>query len=308
MGQPRQVQTGLVSIIFSFRNEEEVIPEMVRQITDAMRDIAQPHELVFVNDASTDRSLEVLLKLRESHPKIRIVNMSRRFGPSEGVLAGLENCSGEAAIYMDVDLQDPPSVCKLLIEKWRAGADVVHTVRRRRLGETRTKLALTHLAYRFISFGSEIQLLDNAGDFKLISRRVIDEILKLPECDPYLRGLVTWVGFKQAVVEYERQPRAAGVSKFPLWQRGPWKMFVTGLTSHSFLPIYVVFAFSLLGIFAGPFVLLAVALEALPPMAVLYYVMWLMLMFSQSAVGVYAIRAYKDSRRRPRWIISNVIG
>ena len=161
--------------------------------------------------------------------------MSRRFGVSECARAGMSAASGDAIIIMDADLQDPPEVIPQLIEKWRAGADVVHTVRTHRRGESAAKMMLTRLAYRIIHMGSSIELPVDAGDFKLLSRAALNHLLALQESDPYLRGLVVWIGFQQAFVPYEREARHAGRTHFPFFSRNPWKTFAIGLTSFSFM-------------------------------------------------------------------------
>ena len=193
------------------------------------------------------RRCRCLLAERQRNPRVTIVNMSRRFGVAEGVLAGMATSRGDAVVYMDADLQDPPEVIPRLIDRWRQGADVVHTVRTQRHGENALKMAATRLAYRLIQFGSSIELPVDAGDFKLLSRPAVDHLLRLRESDPYLRGLVVWLGFNQVCVPYERDSRHAGRTHFPFFSRNPWKTFTTGLTSFSFMPIYVCFALAAVG-------------------------------------------------------------
>ena len=164
--------------------------------------------------------------------------MSRRFGVAECVIAGMRHARGDAVVTMDTDLQDPPELLPQLVQKWRDGADVVYTVRSARAGEPRHKVVLTRWAYRMIGAIANVKLPVEAGDFKLLSRRVADELVKLEEKDPYLRGLVAWVGFKQVPVYYERQPRQAGATHFPLFRsKGPFVTLVTGLTSFSMIPL-----------------------------------------------------------------------
>src|SRR5439155_14124755 len=156
----------------------------------------------------------------------------------EGVLAGMAAAIGDAVVYMDADLQDPPEVIPALLAKWRGGAAVVHTLRTRRRGESPLKMWATRIAYRVIQYGSAIELPVDAGDFKLLSREAVDHLLRLRESDPYMRGLVVWLGFNQAFVPYERDPRHAGRTHFPFFSKNPWKTFVLGVTSFSFLPLY----------------------------------------------------------------------
>jgi len=204
---------------------------------------------------------------------------------------------------MDADLQDPPEVIPRLIDRWRQGADVVHTVRTERRGENALKMAATRLAYRLIQFGSSIELPVDAGDFKLLSRSAVDHLLRLRESDPYLRGLVVWLGFNQVCVPYERDSRHAGRTHFPFFSRNPWKTFTTGLTSFSFMPIYVCVALAASGLAVA--LLLALAGSTFVAALTCF---WATTIGAIAVVGTYLIRVYKDVRGRPPYIIESVIG
>ena len=197
----------LVSVVLSFRNEADNIPTLVARLDGMFAMQPVQYELIFVNDDSTDQSLPILLGEREKNPRVKIVNMSRRFGVAEGVLAGMTASRGDAVIYMDSDLQDPPEMIPAMLERWRQGAEVVHTVRTERRGESPLKMWATRLAYRVIQSGSAIELPVDAGDFKLLSRAAINQLLQVRESDPYLRGLVVWLGFTQVFVPYQRDAR-----------------------------------------------------------------------------------------------------
>ena len=293
----------LVSVVFSFRNEADNIPTLIGRLEAMFAGQNVEYEIVFVNDASTDASLSLLTAARQRNPRIIIVNLSRRFGVAEGVIAGMATSHGDAVVYMDADLQDPPEVIPALIDRWRQGADVVHTVRTRRHGENALKMAATRLAYRLIQLGSSIELPVDAGDFKLLSRPAVDHLLRLRESDPYLRGLVVWLGFNQVCIPYERDSRHAGRTHFPFFSRNPWKTFTMGLTSFSFMPIYVCFALAAAGLVAT-FVFFAVGLRM---MAVLTF-FWATTIGAIAVTGTYLIRVYKDVRGRPPYIIDSVIG
>lgn len=304
-----------VSVVFSFRNEEENLPELILRTCSVLAKEPEDYELVFVNDASTDRSLALLLQAREQNARVKIVNLSRRFGPSEGVLAGLSMATGDAAIYMDSDLQDPPEVIPRLLEKWRGGAEVVHTVRANRLGETAFKVWLTKLAYRVIRCLADTELPVEAGDFKLLSRRAAGHLVALGESDPYIRGLAVWIGFRQETVVYERTARTKGTSKFPLLSRNPLKAFVGAITSFSFAPVYGIAALALAGVggavllaLAGAGAWLAGAAARWPLVLALATFFWATLMGAVAVVGVYLVRTYKDARGRPRYIVDSVAG
>jgi glycosyltransferase involved in cell wall biosynthesis len=253
---------------------------------------------------------------RSGNPRVRVINMSRRFGVSECARAGMAAASGDAVVIMDADLQDPPEVIAQLIDKWRAGADVVHTVRTRRHGESPLKMVLTRLAYRIIHMGSSIELPVDAGDFKLLSRAALNHVLAFNESDPYLRGLVVWIGFQQAFVPYERDARHAGTTHFPFFSRNPWKTFAMGLTSFSFMPIFAVIGLAAFaaavaaGLVAGAAVLVLKNghLSATYLLATIAALCWATTLIAISAVGIYVIRIYKDIRHRPQYIIESTIG
>ena len=307
----------LLSVVLSFRNEAEVIPELIDRLDAAITSAGLDYELVFVNDASTDASLALLEKHRASNPRVKIVNMSRRFGVAPCVIAGMRHARGDAVVYMDADLQDPPELIPTLWAKWREGADVAYTVRTDRQGESRVKLALTRAAYRAIQRASSIALPVEAGDFKLLSRRVVDELLRLGEQDLYMRGLVTWVGFRQVAVPYERQARGAGDTHFPLLRSwGPASSFVAGVTSFSHAPLIV---FLLLGLAGGALATLALVallvrgLVATPASAIAWLVafgtlLWSTLALGIGVVGLYLARIHREVLGRPRYIVESAIG
>jgi glycosyltransferase involved in cell wall biosynthesis len=293
----------LVSVVLSFRNEAENIPTLVSRLAAMFGTQDADYELVFVNDDSTDGSLASLLQERERNPRVTIVNMSRRFGVAEGVLAGMAESRGDAVIYMDADLQDPPEIIPALLDKWRGGADVVHTVRTHRRGEHPLKMMATRWAYRVIQLGSAIELPVDAGDFKLLSRMAVDRLLQVRESDPYLRGLVVWLGFTQVFVPYERDARHAGRTHFPFFSKNPWKTFVIGMTSFSFLPIYCCFALAAVGLGWSFFLLILSG----PFFAALTF-FWATTMAAIGGLGIYLIRIYKDVRGRPQFIVKSTIG
>lgn len=293
----------LISVVLSFRNEAENIPTLIARLDKALASQPVSYELIFVNDDSTDRSLEILLNEREKNPNVKIINMSRRFGVAEGVLAGMTAAQGDAVVYMDADLQDPPEIIPALLDRWRQGADVVHTVRTHRRGESPLKMWATKMAYRVIQSGSAIELPVDAGDFKLLSRPAVDQLLHVRESDPYLRGLVVWLGFNQVFVPYEREARHAGRTHFPFFSKNPWKTFAVGMTSFSFLPIYACFALAAIGLAWSFFLLILSG----PLLAALTF-FWATTLASIGGLGIYLIRIYKDVRGRPQFIVKSTVG
>jgi glycosyltransferase involved in cell wall biosynthesis len=305
----------LLSFVFSFRNEEKNIPELVRQVTAAIAGIADlRHEMIFVNDDSTDGSLKVLNELRRQHP-ITIINMSRRFGVTPCVLAGFAQSKGEAVIYMDTDLQDPPELIPQMLEKFRAGAEVVHTTRTHRDGESAMKMWITKRAYRVINALSDIDLPENTGDYKLLSRKVVEQILSLSESDPYLRGLSVWVGYRQDFIYYRRRPRFEGETHMPLFGKGPIREFIRGLTAFSAMPLYFSLLFGMATVFVS-FLLIVYAivtkimgLAAPGTSGVLIAVALFsgIVLITNGVIGLYVARIYNEVKRRPRYIVKEII-
>jgi dolichol-phosphate mannosyltransferase len=317
MNKVQNFDVSLVSVVFSFRNEEEVIDELIARLRKTFETAKLNFELIFVNDRSNDGSLELLSSYARIDNRIKIVNMSRRFGVSPCVLAGFEVSSGDVVVYLDTDLQDPPELIPTLVEKYKSEkADVVYTTRLSRDGENAFKMALTKVAYRVIGLFSSIEVPVDSGDFKLLSRRVVREILKMPEAELYLRGLVTWVGFKQVPVFYNREKRFAGEAKFSLFgSTGPSKMFVLGLISFSTGPLY-------LSLLAGFFVsglsflyLIAVILMKiigwnLPGWSTIMAAILLLggtQLIMIGIVGLYLGNIHYEVKRRPRYIVDSTV-
>jgi dolichol-phosphate mannosyltransferase len=302
--------------VFSFRNERQNLPTLIARLDAMFARTDVDYELLFVNDASDDGSLDALVEARSRNPRVKVINMSRRFGVSECARAGMSASNGDATIIMDADLQDPPEVIPQLLDKWRAGADVVHTVRTRRHGESALKMMMTRLAYRIIHLGSSIELPVDAGDFKLLSRPALDHLLALTESDPYIRGLVVWIGFQQAFVPYERDARHAGTTHFPFFSRNPWKTFAMGLTSFSFMPIFAVTALALGASAVTVLLVLYILLRQMISadvsttlvLVAVGAVFWTTILAALAAVGIYVIRIYKDIRNRPQYIVASTLG
>lgn len=309
----------LLSVVFSFRNESANLPELLTRLEKVLNPLEKwDYELIFVNDDSSDDSEAILLERQKENHRVKIINMSRRFGLAPCVLAGFEASSGDAVIYMDSDLQDPPALIPELLAKFEDGADVVHTVRTKRHGESPTKMLVTKLAYRIINFFSNIELYENAGDFKLLSRRAINAVLQLPEYDPFMRGLSTWVGFKQECVYYERDAKLNGSTQFPLFRSlNPGKEFLRGITSFSSLPLYFalfmgmavsVFAFCYLIYIIISRVFFGMHLPGWPAMMTTTLFLGGVILFTIGILGIYIGKIYENIQGRPKYIIAEKKG
>lgn len=305
----------LLSVVFSFRNEEDNLERLVHRVAEAVQDIPDVrYELIFVNDDSTDRSLSILVDLQGAFP-ITIVNMSRRFGVTPCVLAGFAQSRGDAVVYMDADLQDPPEIIPEMLKAFSAGAEVVHTMRAHREGEGPIKMWLTRRAYRLINRFSDIHLPENTGDFKLLSRKVVNEVLRLKEYDPYMRGLSVWVGYRQDFVYYRREPRWKGQTKFPLLSKGPISEFTRGLTAFSAAPLYLALFFgALTSLLALGLILYAIVTKvtgsAVPGVSgVLIAVAFFsgIILITNGVLGIYVARIYYEVKGRPQYIVKEVL-
>jgi len=304
----------LLSIVFSFRNEEGNIEPLVKRISTTMEKIENwKYELIFVNDDSTDKSEQILLDLQKSYP-IKLINMSRNFGIDPCVLAGFRNSSGDAIIYLHTDQQDPPELIPDLIKKHEEGNEIVHTVRTKRKGEGKFRMFLTKIAYSIINTLSDINLPVQAGDYKLISKKALYEILKQKEFRPYVRGLSVWVGFKQDFIFYEREARGKGESKMPLLSAGPITDFINGVTSYSLKPLYLGIVFGFVSMIIS-FLLIIYALYlkfnslAIPgSTSIIITVSFFsgILLFTLGIIGIYLARIFEQTKGREQYVIKEI--
>jgi len=242
-GAPESVdveRVGVVrlSIAVPVFNEEEAIPLFIPAVRDALRTHPEVHlEFVFVNDGSTDGTLEALLKLRSANPDMAIIDLSRNFGKEAALTAALDNCYGDIVVPMDVDLQDPPSLLPAMIDHWRNGYDVVLARRMSRKTDPILKRWSAAAFYRMHNLVSEPVIVKNVGDFRLMDKAVVDALKLLPESRRFMKGLFAWVGFRSFVIGYERPARSAGTTKFNGWRL--WNLALEGVTSFTTAPLRV---------------------------------------------------------------------
>lgn len=304
-----------ISIVAPVFNEEAVIDEFYRRLSGVLKEARLEAEILFVNDGSSDTSLEKCLALRSQDSRVKILNFSRNFGHQIAVKAGIDHAAGEAVIIMDTDLQDPPEVIPELLAKHREGYDVVYAIRASRAGETFFKKCTAHLYYRLIRQITRMDLPLDAGDFRLISRQVADTIRGIREKNPYLRGLISWVGFRQIGIPVDRQARYAGETKY-----SSKKMFAlawNGITHFSFFPLQIS---TFIGFLASAICLVWIA-QALYVSLVLHIAIpgWTSLMvavlflggvqlITLGIIGSYLARNYDESRSRPLYILKDKKG
>lgn len=225
----------LLSIVCPAFNEAQNVPALRESVDRVMRAVEQPYELVLVNDGSTDNTLHALWALRAEFPNTTIVDLSRNFGKEIAMTAGLDHARGDAAVILDADLQHPPEVIPQLLEGWREGYDVVYGIRRSRENEGWLRRSTAHAFYRVMSRFGRVSIPENAGDFRLLSRKAIDAVRTLREHHRFMKGVFAWVGFPTKGVPFDVAPRAAGTSSFNLWRL--WNFSIEGLTSHTLAPL-----------------------------------------------------------------------
>jgi len=302
----------LISVVVPCYNEEEVLGQTHRRLVAALSKLeGVDYEIVYVDDGSADRTPEVMRELQTADSRARVVRLARNFGHQLAVTAGLEHAEGAAVVVIDADLQDPPEVIPEMLRLWRAGFQVVYGVRAGREGETRFKLWTAKLFYRLMNRLSKVKIPLDAGDFRLLDRRVVDVLLSMPERDRFIRGMVSWIGFDQAAVMYERDARLAGRSKYPLTKM--LRFAADGVLSFSFAPLRLAVW---LGFFAL-FVALGGIVYAV--IARLYTENWVrgwaslftavlfiggVQLVTLGIIGEYIGRIYAEVKRRPLYVVS----
>ena len=306
-----------ISIIAPVYNEEEVLPELYRRVAAVMDGMKESWELVLVNDGSRDRSAAIIAELHNQDERVKGISFSRNFGFQIAVTAGLDHVSGDAIILTDADLQDPPEVFPEMIAKWREGYDVVYGVRTEREGETWFKKFTAVVFYRLIDRITGIGIPLDTGDFRLMDRRVVEAIRRMPERNRFLRGMVPWVGYRQTGVPYRRHARYAGTSKFgSVRQMLPFAL--NAITSFSYFPLqlatYLGFAMagiSALAILIVIFLRLITAHAELTGQATtLVAVLFLggVQLISLGIIGEYLGRIYDEVKGRPLYLIDKAWG
>jgi len=304
----------LLSIVFSFRNEEGNIKPLVKRISDTMKNVQSwNYEIIFVNDDSTDNSEKILIDLQKNNP-LKIINMSRNFGIYPCILAGFKNCSGDAIIYLHADQQDPPELIPELIKKYEDGNEIVHTVRTKRKGEGKFRMFVTKIAYKTIHMLSDINLPIQAGDYKLISKKALDIILSQKEFRPYVRGLSVWVGFKQDFVYYEREARGEGKSKVPLLSSIAINDYILGITSYSLKPLYLGIIFGFISILICILLIIyslylkfnGLAIPGSTSIVISISFFSGMLLFTLGIIGIYLARIFEQTKGRDQYIIKEI--
>lgn len=305
-----------LSVVVPVYKEAENIPEYLRVVLPIVRSITEKYEVIFSMDPSPDTTEEVILAARTQDPRIKLLKFSRRFGQPMATLAGMQYSSGDAVIVMDVDLQDPPELIREMVARWKEGFDIVYAQRRARKGETLVKRMIAYWGYRLINQIAEVEIPPNTGDFRLLSRRTVKEVLKLKECHGFLRGMVALVGFKQTAVLFDRPARFAGKGNYNRFL-GSIRIGMNGvvcfstylLTVSTTLGFVTAFLSFLIGIIyfimklrGAPFPI------GNPTIVILVLFMGGIQLMSAGILGEYIGRIYDEVKGRPRFILDKTFG
>lgn len=304
-----------VSVVIPVLDERDGLPELARRLGAVMDALESTWEVVLVDDGSTDGSFEVMIKLQAADDRFRAVRLSRNFGHQIAISAGLEHSRGRAVIIMDADLQDPPEVIPSLLEKWNEGFEVVYAVRSERDGESRTKLTTARWFYRLMGRMGEISIPVDAGDFRLVDRRAVDAVTAMPEHRRYLRGLFAWVGFDQTGVQYVREARQTGETKFSM--RKMLAFAADGIVSFSTAPLrvaltlgFLVAGLSFLGAVLGGVAKIA-DVFVVPGWASLVAVIGFLggvQLMVLGVMGEYIARIHDEVKARPLYLVRDRVG
>jgi glycosyltransferase involved in cell wall biosynthesis len=318
VAEPANVNSAsaaVFSVVVPLYNEEDVIGRFHARLAPVMAGLGGRWEVIYVNDGSRDGSLSVLEDLRARHAEVSVVSLSRNFGKEAAMTAGFDHARGEATIVIDIDLQDPPEVIPELVAQWHEGFDVVYAQRRERSGETWLKRATAAAFYRFMQhIGGPVRLPPNTGDFRLLSRRALDALLRLRERHRFMKGLFAWIGFPSRAVLYDRAPRAAGETKWNYWKL--WNLSLEGITSFTVVPLKAATYLGLLTasaavLFGGQIVVKTLIFGNPVPgypslMAVVLFLGGVQLM-TLGIMGEYLARVFNEAKSRPLYIVERYL-
>lgn len=300
-----------VDIIVPVFNEQDVIPLFQERITSSMQNCDVDWRVIFVDDGSNDGSLDVIKNANESNSKFGFLSLSRNFGKEYAVTAGLDHASADAVVVIDVDLQDPPELIPDMVAEWHAGYDVVYATRKVRHGESLAKKTTANLFYRTINSMSKIDIPKDTGDFRLMSRRAYQAVNKLRERNRFMKGLFAWVGYKQKQLYFEREPRAAGETK---WNYSKlWRFALDGITSFSYLPLrFATWIGMSVAIFSFIYGLTIIAktlifgsdVPGYPSLMVVILFLGGIQLTALGIIGEYLGRMFNESKQRPLYLVA----
>jgi len=304
-----------LSIIIPFYNEEKNLDYLFERITSVLDQLEMTYEIICINDGSKDNTLFNLIQYHKQNSAIKIINFSRNFGKEIALTAGLDHAQGKAIIPIDADLQDPPELIGELVTKWREGFDVVYATRRSRSGESWFKKFSADTFYQIIGKMSQIEIPANTGDFRLMDRQVVEAIKQMPERTRFMKGLFSWVGFKQTSIFFDREPRYQGKTKWNYWKL--WNFALDGILSFTLIPLkiwsYLGLVISLVSLVYASFLVIRTLIFGIdvPGYASLMVAILFLggvQLISLGVMGEYLGRVYEEVKARPLYLIRDLYG
>ncbi len=304
-----------ISCVIPAFNEAASLAVLIPQILGILTALSQQVEIIVIDDGSSDDTLTVMQGLCAVHTQVLCLQLSRNFGKESALMAGIDAALGDVVVLMDGDGQHPPSLLPLMLSCWQDGAEVVYAVRQTRHDQSELQIQLTALFYKLVNLGNRVKIPVNAGDYRLMDRKVIDAIKRLPERNRFMKGLYAWVGFKSAAIDYEPLPRATGKSNFGLW--GAFSLALTGMLAFSIAPLRaltftgLVLALVALGYglwVVGEFFILGIAVPGYATIVVGMMFFSGIQLLSIGVLSEYVGRIYEEVKRRPNYLISQQMG
>jgi glycosyltransferase involved in cell wall biosynthesis len=312
---PMRKTVTLVSVVVPIFNEEDGLDYLFDRLLTVFKQADLAYEIICVNDGSRDCSLKKLIDFHHQNPAIKVVNLSRNFGKEVALTAGIDFATGDVVIPIDADLQDPPELILEMIEQWQAGFDVVYATRRSRQGESFAKKLTASAFYQTIGRMTKIKIPPNTGDFRLMDRQVVEALKQLPERTRFMKGLFTWVGFRQTAIVFDREPRHQGISKWNYWKL--WNFALDGIFSFSFIPLQI---WSYLGLLVSTIsltyalflvirtLLFGIDLPGYASLMVAVLFLGGVQLISLGVIGEYLARVYEETKERPLYFVRDVYG
>lgn len=304
-----------LSVVVPMYNEEEVIGAFFARLRPVLDGLGLSYEIICVNDGSRDRTFLLLQQEHVGDPRVKVINLSRNFGKETALTAGLDHARGGAVIPIDADLQDPPELIAEMIARWRAGYDVVLAVRHGRVSDTWAKRSTARAFYAVINRMARIQIPPDAGDFRLMDRKVVDRLRLLRERNRFMKGIFAWVGFRQCEIGYERPEREAGLSKFNYWRL--WNFALDGITGYTTLPLRVAGYFgtlvAILSLLYGVWLVirtLAFGTDVAGYASLMVAVLFLggIQLIVLGVIGEYLGRTFEETKHRPLYVVADMLG
>ncbi|MGH7909199.1 MAG: glycosyltransferase family 2 protein [Thermodesulfobacteriota bacterium] len=300
----------LLSVVVPAYNEEEVLPEFHKRISTVLETMSKEAEIIYVNDGSTDHTLVIMQRIRESDPRVAIVDLSRNFGKEIALTAGLDYASGDVVVVIDADLQHPPELIPELIKHWMDGYDVVYAKRISRSEENIIKKTTTYVFYRLIQLVSRVKIPEDVGDYRLLSRRAVDSLKQLREQHRFMKGLFVWIGYPQKAVRYQPDPRYAGKTKWSYWNL--WNFALEGITSFSIFPLKIATYLGLLTALAAFIYGVIIVYQTLvygnpvagyPSLMVVILFLGSVQLIAIGIIGEYLGRIFNETKQRPLYFL-----